>query len=245
MSLSAKANAVCSKCGRTEEITVYRSINTADDPVLKDKVRDGSLFLWECPACGTVNLARYETLYHDPEKKLMLWLVPDDKFSEAQMQAITNHTKAMGGYTLRLVRDMGELMEKVLVFDAGLDDLVIELCKWVTKREMASGRPAAENGGANPGDGGDTAEAGSADTDSGNNGQDDIDSAVFHFYRVEGEGDGRIIVLTYASKGRMAGLKIGWNVYEDCKGIIDRNPSVRPSEGFVHIDRDWIDRIIR
>ena len=121
MSLTAKANGVCSKCGQTTEITVYKSINTADNPELKEKVKNGSLFLWECPHCGTVNLARYETLYHDPQKKLMLWLVPDGKISETQMQAITNHTKAMGGYTLRLVRDMGELLEKVLIFDAGLD----------------------------------------------------------------------------------------------------------------------------
>ena len=88
MSLTAKANGVCSKCGQTTEITIYKSINVADNPELKEKVKDGSLFLWECPHCGTVNLARYETLYHDPQKKLMLWLVPDGKISETQMQAM-------------------------------------------------------------------------------------------------------------------------------------------------------------
>lgn len=226
MSLTAKANGVCSKCGQTTEITVYKSINTADNPELKEKVKNGALFLWECPHCGTVNLARYETLYHDPQKKLMLWLVPDGKISETQMQAITNHTKAMGGYTLRLVRDMGELMEKVLIFDAGLDDVVIELCKWVTKREMTS-----------------TSGKETKFEEKQNN--DEISAATFHFYKVEGEGDGRLIILSYASKGQMVGLKIGWNVYEDCEGIIERNPAARPGEGFVRVDAKWIESIVR
>lgn len=226
MSLTAKANGVCSKCGQTTEITVYKSINTADNPELKEKVKNGSLFLWECPHCGTVNLARYETLYHDPQKKLMLWLVPDGKISETQMQAITNHTKAMGGYTLRLVRDMGELMEKVLIFDAGLDDVVIELCKWVTRREMTS-----------------TSGKETKLEEKQNN--DEISAATFHFYKVEGEGDGRLIILSYASKGQMVGLKISWNVYEDCEGIIERNPAVRPGEGFVRVDAKWIESIVR
>lgn len=226
MSLTAKANGVCSKCGQTTEITVYKSINTADNPELKEKVKNGSLFLWECPHCGTVNLARYETLYHDPQKKLMLWLVPDGKISETQMQAITNHTKAMGGYTLRLVRDMGELMEKVLIFDAGLDDAVIELCKWVTKREMTS-----------------TSGKETKLEEKQNN--DEISAATFHFYKVEGEGDGRAIIMSYASKGQMVGMKIRWNVYEDCEGIIRRNPSVRPAEGFVRVDSHWLESVVR
>ncbi len=226
MSLTAKANGVCSKCGQTTEITVYKSINTADNPELKEKVKNGSLFLWECPHCGTVNLARYETLYHDPQKKLMLWLVPDGKISETQMQAITNHTKAMGGYTLRLVRDMGELMDMVLIFFAGLDDVVIELCKWVTKREMTS-----------------TSGKETKLEEKQNN--DEISAATFHFYKVEGEGDGRAIIMSYASKGQMVGMKSGWNVYEDCEGIIRRNPSVRPAEGFVRVDSHWLESVVR
>lgn len=226
MSLVAKANGACSKCGQANEITIYKSINTAQEPSLKEKVKNGSLFLWECPHCGTVNLARYETLYHDPEKKLMLWLVPDGKISQTQMQAITNHTKAMGGYTLRLVRDMGELMEKVLIFDAGLDDVVLELCKWVTKREMTAG-------------------SGKETKLEDKQRNEEINSATFHFYRVEGEGDERIIIFSYASKAQMVGLKIGWNVYEDCSGIIERNPAVRPGEGFVRVDSKWLETIIK
>ena len=106
MSIINEALAPCSKCGQQHKVIIYKSINTADNPELKAKVADGSLFLWECPHCGQVNLARYETLYHDPAGKLMVWLIPAGEISEAQMHAITMHTKAMGGYTLRRVNDM-------------------------------------------------------------------------------------------------------------------------------------------
>ena len=215
MSIINEALAPCSKCGQQHKIIIYKSINTADNPELKAKVADGSLFLWECPHCGQMNLARYETLYHDPAGKLMVWLIPAGEISEAQMQAITMHTKAMGGYTLRRVNDMGTLMEKVLVAEAGLDDIVLEMCKYVTKLEMLQKSVPAEQ-------------------------KDEFMASTFHFYRVEGDGDGRILTFMYALDGQMLGVNVGWNVYQDCAGILERNPQIRPEEGFAKIDAEWL-----
>lgn len=215
MSIINEALAPCSKCGQQHKITVYRSINIADNPELKAKVRDGSLFLWECPHCGQVNLAKYETLYHDPSAKVMFWLIPAGEISESQMQAITMHTKAMGGYTLRRVNDMGTLMEKVLIADAGLDDVVLEMCKYVTKLEMIQKSIGAEQ-------------------------KEEFMASVFHFYRSEGEGDERVLTFMYAFDGQMLGVNIGWNVYQDCAGIFERNPQIRPADGFEKIDADWL-----
>ncbi len=215
MSIINEALAPCSKCGQQHKVIIYKSINTADNPELKAKVADGSLFLWECPHCGQMNLARYETLYHDPAGKLMVWLIPAGEISEAQMQAITMHTKAMGGYTLRRVNDMGTLMEKVLIAEAGLDDIVLEMCKYVTKLEMLQKSVSAEQ-------------------------KDEFMASTFHFYRVEGDGDGRILTFMYALDGQMLGVNVGWNVYQDCAGILERNPQIRPEEGFAKIDAEWL-----
>ena len=215
MSIINEALAPCSKCGQQHKVIIYKSINTADNPELKAKVADGSLFLWECPHCGQMNLARYETLYHDPAGKLMVWLIPAGEISEAQMQAITMHTKAMGGYTLRRVNDMGTLMEKVLVAEAGLDDIVLEMCKYVTKLEMLQKSVSAEQ-------------------------KDEFMASTFHFYRAEEDGDGRILTFMYALDGQMLGVNVGWNVYQDCAGILERNPQIRPEEGFAKIDAEWL-----
>ncbi len=219
MSIIKEGNAPCSKCGQQSALSIYKSINVAEEPELKDKVRDGSLFLWECPHCGQVNLARYETLYHDPEAKLMLWLAPVGEISETQMQAIANHTKAMGGYTLRMVEDMGSLMEKVLISDAGLDDMVLEMCKFVTKIEMRAklGEEQAQQ----------------------------LMSAAFRFYRIEGEDDARLITFMYPFDGQMLGVNIGWNVYQDCAAILQRNPNIRPADGFARVDAAWLASIMK
>lgn len=215
MSIIKEASAPCSKCGEKQVIRIYRSINVSEDPQLKEKVRNGSLFLWECPHCGQVNLAKYETLYHDPAARLMVWLLPEGDISETQMKAITMHTKAMGGYTLRRVTDMGSLMEKVLIHDAGLDDVVLEMCKYVTKMEMISKITGKDN-------------------------QEAQMKAKFNFYRIEGEADERMITLMFPQDGQMSGVNIGWNVYQDCEGILSRNPHIRPGEGFVNVDADWL-----
>lgn len=221
MSIIRNAEASCTKCGAKDNITIYRSINVSENPELKDKVKDGSLFLWKCPSCGQVNLAKFETLYHDPDKKLMIWLLPDGiDISEAQMNSISLHAKAIGNYTLRLVSDTGSLMEKVLVADAGLDDAVIEICKYVTKMEIMAKTPDKEMAG-------------------------NIASSVFHFYSVQGEGPDRTITLMYPSEGRMTGVSIGYNVYEDCLGIMQRNPAMKPGEGFERIDSAWLESHIR
>ncbi len=215
MSIINETLAPCSKCGNQSKITIYRSINIADNPEFKDKVKDGSLFLWECPHCGTVNLAKYETLYHDPDTKLMVWLIPDGEISESQMQSITMHTKAMGGYTLRRVNNMGALMEKVLIHEAGLDDAVLEMCKYVTKMEMLEKMI-------------DKSQA------------EEFVSSIFNFYKMEGEGDNRLITFMYGFDGKMLGVNVGWNVYQDCFGILERNPIIKPADGFEKIDADWL-----
>ena len=63
MSITAKALASCSKCGKQSEITIYRSINVSENPELEERLRNGSLFIWECPHChnrdqNKMNVAR-------------------------------------------------------------------------------------------------------------------------------------------------------------------------------------------
>ena len=211
MSIINEALAPCSKCGQQHKVLVYRSINVSENPELKAKVRDGSLFLWECPHCGQVNLAKYETLYHDPSVKLMVWLMPEGEISESQIHAITMHTKAMGGYTLRRVNDMGSLMEKVLIRDAELDDVVLEMCKYVTKLEMVQKIVDQEK-------------------------KDAFMASVFHFYKADDE----IITFMYGQDGQMMGVNVGMNVYQDCSGILERNPQMKAAEGFEKIDAEWL-----
>ena len=130
------APANCSRCGESHAVTTYPSINTAQQPDLKARVRDGSLFVWECPHCGARNLLKYQTLYHDPAEKLMVWLLPGDAVLP---QAVVDAVRELDGYTLRLVREVGDLVEKVNIHASGLDDLSVEICKYVTRLDGPDG----------------------------------------------------------------------------------------------------------
>ena len=136
------ALASCNHCHQQTEVQTLQSINVALDPALKTRVKDGSLFVWECPYCGTRNLALYQTLYHDPDARLMVWLLPGDAPPPA---AVSEAVASLEGYTLRLVREAGDLIEKVNIHDALLDDVIVEMCKWVTRRELAQKTPSALN----------------------------------------------------------------------------------------------------
>ena len=201
--------ASCSKCHKQTEIDVRQSINVALDPELKTRVKDGSLFLWECPYCGARNLARYQTLYHDPDSKLMVWLLPGE---EQPPQAVEEAVKELEGYTLRRVKDVGELIEKVNIHDAGLEDTVLEMCKWVTRRELAAKNPAAA-------------------------------TAALKFLRMEGADNE--LVMAFPLDGQMQVVNVGFNVYEDARDILLRNPAVRPAPGFAEVNAAWIEKFFR
>lgn len=131
-----KATCTCSGCGASHSVNVYPLINVSVNPDLKTKVMDGSLFVWECPDCSRMNLARYTTLYHDPDQKLLILLSDGNPDNEQALVKAFSEAGETDGYTARLVNETGALIEKVKIFEAGLDDRVIEMCKYVTCMEM-------------------------------------------------------------------------------------------------------------
>lgn len=216
MSIVKQAVVKCCHCGAEHPLPLYKSINAAQEPALKEKLKEGALFLWTCPQCATANLARYECLYHDPDRRFMVWLLPIGSVSDAEMASISLHAKALGGYVLRKVTDVGALMEKVIALDAELDDVALEICKYVVRREQGETEGAASEGRIPAG-------------------------AVLHFFRREEDR----LIFTYPSDGRMQALSVGMNVYEDALGILQRNPSLRPEEGFQQIDQVWLSSVLQ
>lgn len=215
MALSSSVPVICRHCGGTHDIHIYSSINVSEAPELREKVMDGSIFSWECPSCAKTNYMRYQTLYHDPDQKVMVWLTQGDLELEAKAAAIAQ-MEEMKAYTLRFVDEPGEFIEKTKIFSAGLDDVVMEMCKYVTKMELGEKEPAK-------------AEA--------------LMNAAFKFLKMEGADNE--ITLAYPMDGQMQMVVIGFNVYEDCRGIVQRNPHMREAAtGFCHIDASWLSKYI-
>jgi hypothetical protein len=196
---------------------VHDSVNVREEPSLKAQVLDGSAFVWECPHCGAKNLVRSQTLYHDPDEKLMVWLTYGSEELEARVGAAYAGLPEMKDYTLRFVDDAGSLIEKVKIFDAGLDDVVMEMTKYVTRMELCGSLKDRA---------------------------DEISKAPFKFLRLDG-ADGEI-TLAYPMDGQMQMAAVGFNVYEDCRGILKRNPAMaEAATGFAKVDAAFVTRYFR
>ena len=196
----------CNRCGAAFEVDAVAAVNTERNPELKEKLISGELFVRECPQCGARLLAKFPLLYHDPAEKLMIWLSDGSADTEARMQAAVGG-EDFAGYTGRIVDTPGALIEKVKIFDAGLDDISLEMAKFVTRQELGK------------------------------------DVALLFFGL---DGADNEITLTYPEAGQMQLVKIGFNVYEDCAGIILRNPDIKKSAtGLCRVDRGFVERWLR
>ncbi len=116
---------ICSKCHRCFEADEIRNIAVSRTPELKASVMDGSLFTHTCPYCGEINLTSEPVLYHDQGQHILI------AYTRAALSS-----DGLEGYTCRRVSSIGDLIEKVKIFDAGLNDVSLELAKYITCSEM-------------------------------------------------------------------------------------------------------------
>lgn len=116
---------VCSKCGASFEAAIPSSVNATEHPELKEKVISGEIFKASCPQCGQTHLLKGDFLYYEPSEHLLVVLSSGSLVSEG-----------LPGFTCRRVEDVGSLIEKVKIFNDGYSDLVMELCKYVTRQDM-------------------------------------------------------------------------------------------------------------
>ena len=187
----------CPTCGTAFDVQRHDLVNVKENPELKASVLNGDIFLQECPRCGRRHLVGGPLVYLDPDEGVLVML-SDKPLTLADT----------GGYPARLVARAGVLVENVMIFDAGLDDRAIELCKYVTNQE-----------------------AGGAGMD-------------LKFLRLDGADNE--LVFTYPAAGQMELLGVGFNVYEDCRGILARNPLVaEKTKGLVRVDEAWVKSLFR
>ena len=123
MSTGITKDIVCPSCGQTQKLDLYTSINSEENPELRRDILRESVFDWECRHCGYIAQMAYPTIYHDPERGFMICLRPSGAVSKPEaIPAVKNLIK-------RSVKNPQEMKEKILIFEAGLDDTAVELVK--------------------------------------------------------------------------------------------------------------------
>jgi hypothetical protein len=116
------------------ENTLYPVIDLVAKPTLKLGILTGSLFSVTCESCGKQFEVMHEVLILDEDARYAILLAPD--FSGTELDSSAASPSRFSGYRLRLVSSSDELKEKILLFDGGLDDRTIELCKLYLLMQM-------------------------------------------------------------------------------------------------------------
>ena len=136
MSLFKEEHLECPFCRKDVPFIMYNSINVGIHPEFKEKVLDWSLFQYQCPNCKKSDIVCYPVLYHDPENEIMIQVLwHEEEFGQPVEKELQTLIEIMGqkNYRRREVFGYRELMEKICVFDDGLDDFSISLLKTLHK----------------------------------------------------------------------------------------------------------------
>ncbi len=136
MSINTKKTITCPSCGTTTEMTLWQSVTADDSPDLKDDLLKGKVNIFRCGSCSQTALVPEPLLYTDAKCKLMISFSPCQPEKKAELfEKIKETSRSSGeldtldGYNLRFATEYNELLEKILIFDNGLNDKVIEVIK--------------------------------------------------------------------------------------------------------------------
>lgn len=141
MSKSTVRTFVCPKCGKEYEITTWDSINATIDPELKERLYHNEIFKYECPHCHQQYSIFYPCLYHNLEKKFMVWLM--DETTEKDLENIKEVIKEFKGeYKLRKTKTILEFLEKARIFEDESDDRIIEMVKMYCENQAIESKKA-------------------------------------------------------------------------------------------------------
>ena len=132
----------CPGCGATNRTPILKGIHITRLPAVREDIVAGRFQRTTCPHCGFQAQIESTTVYTDFDNGQYIAVEPpapkDWRAALAPHQAVFDRCFTMGppiaeelgrGIRHRLVFGVDALREKVLLWDAGLDDRVLESCK--------------------------------------------------------------------------------------------------------------------
>lgn len=137
----------CVKCGHTGKVNIWDSINVDSDSKTKEEVKNLEFFKYTCPKCNESFQIEYLTVYNDVKNHFMIYYVPKedmDYVSKIENMSVPSKVESRA----RIVFSKNDLLEKIAIFEAMLDDVLIELIKpFVISKVIEDGisDEAAEN----------------------------------------------------------------------------------------------------
>lgn len=130
----------CQYCDHEITFNAYPVINLQSDHFLYHELFSLELFKIKCPKCNKITLVTYDLIVIDMYKKYMVYLCSSKMLGEffneidstiSKLCADNEFKKAFDDVKyLRVVTNLNELLDKLLIYDYDLNDKVIELIKY-------------------------------------------------------------------------------------------------------------------
>lgn len=142
----------CPRCGASVEVATAETINVTRMPSARDRILDGGFHRAPCPGCGGAVRVERAFLYTDVRREQFVHVFPPGDVADwPRCEEVAGHAfegavdpsppamrEAARRFAVRVVFGLDALAEKLRLFDAGLDDALVEL----QKLELAAGAPA-------------------------------------------------------------------------------------------------------
>jgi hypothetical protein len=141
MSRPNQTTVTCKQCGAQQPFTAWETLNVTLNPKEKEELLKGALTKFTCSKCNWSAEVSYPLLYHDMDRQFMVWLWPAAGEPDVRGMPFQAGTE---NYKFRVVGSRIELAEKVFIFDAGLDDRVIEMMKLMSRVQPSGGNSLRE-----------------------------------------------------------------------------------------------------
>jgi hypothetical protein len=137
MSTTRTIDASCPACRVSQRVLIAESANAMRHPRWRDQVRDGTFMSFVCTGCGDRFTVEHELLFTDLPKGVFIGVFPRAARVEADRHAAilaavfarTAGEARLPGIRCRAVFGYAELREKLVCWDAALDDRVLEALK--------------------------------------------------------------------------------------------------------------------
>ena len=128
----------CPKCQHEQDLDLYESINVKTNPELKQQLMTAQLNTVTCEQCNASFRIDKPLLYHDPARKLMVYWIPtkdndiaagQKQFTECLSRLNTLLPEGLDAPEVHLVFSRTELVERIFLLEAGLNERIIEYIK--------------------------------------------------------------------------------------------------------------------
>lgn len=128
----------CPKCGETQEVDLVDALRIGVDPDLREALLANELNKVTC-TCGFAFRVDKNLLYHDDTRRVMIYLMPApiqdaERIEAAFFDTVQSLNKALPSGVrpprVMLVLNRTELIERIFLIEAGLDERVIEYVKY-------------------------------------------------------------------------------------------------------------------